>query len=51
MSYYGKNFIDHIPLDNIKCNLRIVTPTQNSSSHKNSSSKYIGGSFNKNKNT
>jgi len=33
------------PLDNRKCNLRIVTPKQNSmnqSSRKNSTSKYIG---------
>jgi len=48
MDYDGENLIDHInnnPLDNRKCNLRIVTPEQNSmnrKSKKNSSSKYIG---------
>lgn len=52
MNYDGENFIDHInnnPLDNRKCNLRIVTPEQNSmnrKSQKNSSSKYIGVSKN-----
>lgn len=55
MDYDEENFVDHInndPLDNRKCNLRIVTPLQNvmnTSSHKNSSSKYIGVHFNKNK--
>ncbi len=47
--------IDHINgdgLDNRKCNLRICTQQQNSLnrvSHKNSSSKYLGVSFHKNK--
>jgi hypothetical protein len=53
MNYTGNNYIDHInnnPLDNRKCNLRIVTPAQNmmnQSSSKNSSSKYIGVGFDK----
>jgi hypothetical protein len=48
MSYFGDDIIDHInsnPLDNRKCNLRIVTVQQNAmntSSKKNKSSKYIG---------
>ena len=48
MNYDGLDYVDHInnnSLDNRKCNLRIVTPKQNSmnkSSAKNSSSKYIG---------
>jgi hypothetical protein len=40
-------------LDNRKCNLRIVTPEQNNrnqSSSKNSSSKYVGVSFDKRSN-
>lgn len=51
MNYNGENYIDHInnnPLDNRKCNLRIVTPKQNSlnkKSVKNSSSQYIGVYF------
>ena len=53
MNYYEDNYIDHInnnPLDNRKCNLRIVTARQNmmnKSSAKNSSSKYIGVHWNK----
>jgi hypothetical protein len=53
MNYIGKDFIDHInnnPLDNRKCNLRIVTPQQNNmnrKSVKNTTSKYIGVSFDK----
>ena len=45
------SFIDHInsnKLDNIKCNLRIVTQQQNNmnkSAQKNASSKYIGVRF------
>lgn len=56
MKYDGKNVIDHInndPLDNRKCNLRIVTKKQNSmnsSSQKNATSKYIGVSWAKNVN-
>lgn len=55
MNYYGDDLIDHINnnvLDNRKENLRIVTAKQNSmntSSRKNSSSKYVGVSFIKNK--
>lgn len=51
MSYYGKNIVDHINsdrLDNRALNLRIVTSignAQNRSSHKNSSSKYVGVSW------
>jgi hypothetical protein len=53
MNYTGENIVDHInnnPLDNRKCNLRIVTPTQNNmnrKSTKNSSSQYIGVNFDK----
>lgn len=53
MNYDGKDYIDHInnnPLDNRKFNLRIVTPLQNNMnkiSNKNSTSKYIGVSFDK----
>lgn len=52
MNYIGKDYIDHINtdrLDNRLINLRIATPQQNSmnkSSQKNSSSKYLGVSFN-----
>ena len=52
MDYSGDNFVDHInnnPLDNRKCNLRIITPQQNSqnkTSNKNGTSKYIGVSWN-----
>ena len=54
MEYSGNNFVDHInndPLDNRKCNLRTITPQQNSqnkTSHKNGTSKYIGVSWNTN---
>jgi len=53
MNYTGEHYIDHINgnrLDNRKCNLRIATSAQNSmnkSSGKNTSSKYIGVSFDK----
>ena len=53
MNYSGENFVDHIngnPLDNRKLNLRITTPQQNGmnkQSRKNSTSEYIGVSFNK----
>lgn len=56
MNYTGNNYIDHInnnSLDNRICNLRIVTPQQNSmncSSSKNSTSKYIGVLLYKNRN-
>jgi hypothetical protein len=56
MNYTGEHYIDHInnnPLDNRKCNLRIVTPTQNAMnkiSNKNSSSKYIGVCWDKSNN-
>ena len=55
MNYNDKDFIDHInnnSLDNRKSNLRIVTPRQNAmnkTSHKNSTSKYIGVRFKNNK--
>ena len=45
--------INNIPLDNRKCNLRIVTHVQNNynkTSRKNSSSKYIGVWFDKSRN-
>lgn len=52
--FHGDNsIVDHINhngLDNRKCNLRIVTKTQNnqnSTSRKNSSSKYLGVAYNK----
>ena len=54
MNYTGDNYIDHInnkKLDNRICNLRIVTPHQNSmncSSSKNSTSKYIGVCYDNN---
>lgn len=56
MKYSGKNFVDHInhnPLDNRKENLRIVTPHQNALnkiSRENSSSQYVGVSWNKHRN-
>ncbi len=46
-------YINNNPLDNRKCNLRIVTPVQNAmnkTSSKNSTSKYIGISWCKNRN-
>ena len=52
MGYNGDDFIDHInnnPLDNRKENLRIITAKQNSqnkSASKNSTSKYVGVSWN-----
>lgn len=52
MKYNGDDFIDHKnnnPLDNRKENLRILNPQQNSQnkvSQKNSTSKYIGVSWN-----
>lgn len=51
MNYNGENYIDHInnnPLDNRICNLRIVTPAQNSMNkniRKGGSSKYVGVSW------
>lgn len=44
--------INHNPLDNRKCNLRICTPKQNSynNTSKNGNSKYVGVSFRKDKN-
>ncbi len=51
LNYSGDNVVDHInsnPLDNRKCNLRIITQQQNimnKSAQKNASSKYIGVRF------
>jgi|UniRef100_A0A6C0AN14 hypothetical protein len=56
LNYNGKDVVDHInnnPLDNRKCNLRIVTSKQNSmnkKSSKNSTSEYIGVSWDKTRN-
>ena len=56
MNYSGDDPIDHInnnPLDNRKCNLRIVSTklnNQNKVSAKNSSSKYLGVCFHKKSN-
>lgn len=56
LNYNGKDVVDHInnnPLDNRKCNLRIVTSKQNSmnkKSSKNSTSEYIGVSWEKSRN-
>ena len=56
MDYSGDNFVDHInndPLDNRKCNLRIITPQQNSQNktlNKNGTSKSIGVYFSKKSN-
>lgn len=56
LNYDGKDIVDHKnnnPLDNRKCNLRIVTKKQNSmnkTSRKNATSKYIGVSWAKNVN-
>jgi hypothetical protein len=53
MNYTGNEVIDHInndPLDNRKCNLRILTTAQNAmnkKSSKNGTSKYIGVSLHK----
>lgn len=57
MNYEGKDLIDHInnnPLDNRKSNLRVVTPLQNmmnKTPKKNSTSKYIGVSWDKQTNS
>lgn len=56
LNYSGQDVVDHInsnPLDNRKCNLRIVTQQQNTmnkSAQKNGSSKYIGVRFHKKSN-
>ena len=56
LNYDGKDVVDHInnnKLDNRKCNLRIITKKQNSmnsSSSKNSTSKYIGVTWDKERN-
>lgn len=55
MNYTGEDIVDHInnnTLDNRKCNLRIITPAQNAmnkKSSRNSTSKYIGVSWCKNR--
>jgi len=57
LNYNGKDVIDHIngnKLDNRKENLRIVTYTQNAqnkSKQENTTSKYIGVYFRKDRNT
>jgi hypothetical protein len=57
LNYYGKDVVDHInsnPLDNRKCNLRVVTKKQNAMNVtvcKNSTSKYIGVCSIKERNT